>query len=57
MIFVLLALLAGTLLCLGVMFYIGVRCEEPVQFVMVGWLYALVFSNIVYTLTLSFGDL
>lgn len=39
------------------MFYLGVQCEHPIQFLMVGWLSALVFSNIVYTLTLSFGDI
>lgn len=57
MLFGFLALLQGTLVCLGDMFYLGVQCEHPVQFLMVGWLSALVFSNIVYTLTLSFGDI
>ena len=57
MIFGFLALLQGTLVCLGDMFYLGVQCEHPMQFMMVGWLTALVFSNIVYTLTLSFGDI
>ena len=57
MIFGFLALLQGTLVCLGDMFYLGVQCEHPIQFLMVGWLSALVFSNIVYTLTLSFGDI
>ena len=50
-------MLQGTLVCLGDMFYLGVQCEHPIQFLMVGWLSALVFSNIVYTLTLSFGDI
>lgn len=57
MLFGFLALLQGTLVCLGDMFYLGVQCEHPIQFLMVGWLSALVFSNIVYTLTLSFGDI
>lgn len=57
MIFGFLALLQGTLVCLGDLFYLGVQCEHPVQFLMVGWLAALVFSNIVYTLTVSFGDI
>lgn len=57
MIFGFLALLQGTLVCLGDMFYLGVQCEHPMQFLMVGWLAALVFSNIVYTLTVSFGDI
>ena len=57
MIFGFLALMQGTLVCLGDMFYLGVQCEHPLQFMLVGWLAALVFSNIVYTLTLSFGDI
>ncbi|MBT1164875.1 YhgE/Pip domain-containing protein [Bifidobacterium felsineum] len=57
MIFCFLALLQGTLVCLGDLFYLGVQCEHPIQFLMVGWLAALVFSNIVYTLTVSFGDI
>ncbi|KAA8825068.1 YhgE/Pip domain-containing protein [Bifidobacterium reuteri] len=57
MIFGFLALLQGTLVCLGDLLYLGVQCEHPVQFMMVGWLAALVFSNMVYTLTVSFGDI
>ncbi|NEG55235.1 YhgE/Pip domain-containing protein [Bifidobacterium platyrrhinorum] len=57
MIFGTLALMQGTLVCLGDLLYLGVQCEHPVRFMMVGWLAALVFSNIVYTLTVSFGDI
>ena len=57
MIFGALALLQGTLVCLGDLLYLGVQCEHPLQFMMVGWLAAIVFSNIVYTLTVSFGDI
>ena len=32
MIFGFLALLQGTLVCLGDMFYLGVQCEHPIQF-------------------------
>ena len=51
------ALLQGTLVCLGDMFFLGVQCEHPLQFLMVGWLCALVFSLLIYTLTVSFGDI
>ncbi|NEG90404.1 YhgE/Pip domain-containing protein [Bifidobacterium aerophilum] len=57
LIFGVLALLQGTLVCLGDLFYLGVQCEHPFLFVLVGWLAALVFSNIMYTLTVSFGDI
>ncbi|MBT1180790.1 YhgE/Pip domain-containing protein [Bifidobacterium sp. CP2] len=57
LLFGVLALMQGTLVCLGDLLYLGVQCEHPVQFLMVGWLAAIVFSNIVYTLTVSFGDI
>lgn len=56
-IFLLLALLQGTLVCLGDMYFLGVQANHALQFLAVGWLSALVFSNIVYTLTVSFGDI
>lgn len=56
-IFALLALLQGTLVCLGDMYFLGVQSNHALQFLAVGWLAALVFSNIVYTLTVSFGDI
>lgn len=56
-IFLLLALLQGTLVCLGDMYFLGVQANHALQFLAVGWLAALVFSNIVYTLTVSFGDI
>ncbi len=56
-IFALLALLQGTLVCLGDTYFLGVQANHALQFLAVGWLAALVFSNIVYTLTVSFGDI
>ncbi|WP_034876097.1 YhgE/Pip domain-containing protein [Bifidobacterium moukalabense] len=56
-IFALLALLQGTIVCLGDMYFLGVQAEHALQFLAVGWLCAVVFSNIVYTLTVSFGDI
>ena len=56
-IFLLLALLQGTLVCLGDMYFLGVQANHALQFLALGWLAALVFSNIVYTLTVSFGDI
>ncbi|NMN01814.1 YhgE/Pip domain-containing protein [Bifidobacterium panos] len=55
--FALLALLQGTLVCLGDLFFLGVQANHAMQFIVVGWVAALVFSNIVYTLTVSFGDI
>ena len=55
--FALLALLQGTLVCLGDLFFLGVQANHAMQFIVVGWVAALVFSNVVYTLTVSFGDI
>lgn len=57
LIFMVFALLQSTLICLGDLLYLGVQCAHPLQFMMVGWLAAIVFSNLVYTLTVSFGDI
>ena len=50
-------MLQGTLVCLGDTYFLGVQANHALQFLAVGWLAALVFSNIVYTLTVSFGDI
>ena len=55
--FTLLALLQGTIVCLGDMYFLGVQADHPLRFLLVGWACSLVFSNIVYTLTVSFGDI
>ena len=56
-IFMLLALLQSTLVCLGDIYFLGVQADHVLQFLAVGWLASIVFSNIVYTLTVSFGDI
>ena len=55
-IFAVIAILQGIVLCIGNVFFVGVQCEHF-------WLYALacifcaiVFSNIVFTLTTCFGN-
>ena len=52
-----LALLQATLVCSGDILFFGIQCDNPLQFVLAGWVASLVFSNIVYTLTVSFGDI
>ena len=46
-----------TLVCAGDILFFGIQCDNPLQFVLAGWVASLVFSNIVYTLTVSFGDI
>lgn len=52
-----LALLQSTLVCAGDILFFGIQCDNPLQFVLAGWVASIVFSNIVYTLTVSFGDI
>lgn len=55
--FALLAFAQATLVCAGDLLFFGIQCEHPFQFMLVGWLAGFVFSNTIYTLTVSFGDI
>lgn len=55
--FALLAFAQATLVCVGDLLFFGIQCEHPFQFMLVGWLAGFVFSNMIYTLTVSFGDI
>lgn len=55
--FALLAFAQATLVCAGDLLFFGIQCEHPFQFMLVGWLTGFVFSNMIYTLTVSFGDI
>lgn len=55
--FALLAFAQATLVCAGDLLFFGIQCEHPFQFMLVGWLAGFVFSNMIYALTVSFGDI
>ena len=57
LLFALLALCQSTLVCLGDILFFGIQCIHPFQFILTGWIASLVFSNIIYTFTVSFGDI
>lgn len=57
LLFALLALCQSTLVCAGDILFFGIQCIHPVQFILTGWIASLVFSNIIYTFTVSFGDI
>lgn len=57
LIFLILGLLQSTLICLGDLFYLGIQCEHPFLFLFAGWISSIVYVNIIYTLTVSFGDI
>ncbi|MDD6310422.1 MAG: YhgE/Pip domain-containing protein [Firmicutes bacterium] len=58
--YILLALIGlaqALLICLGDLFFLGIQCAHPLLFVLAGLVTAIVFGNIIYTLTASFGDI
>lgn len=57
LIMLLLALCQAGLVGLGDLFYLRVQADHMLQFMLVCWLSALVFSNVMYTLALSFGTI
>ena len=56
MLFAMLSLLQSTLVCAGDILFFEIQCESPLLFLATGWLAGFVFCNIIYTLTVSFGD-
>lgn len=57
LIFLLIGLIQSTLICLGDLYYLGIQCEHPFYFLLAGWISSIVYVNIIYTLTISFGDI
>ena len=55
-IFLLLGLIQTTIICLGDLFFLGVQCYHPFLFLLASWLSSAVYVLIIYTLTISFGD-
>ena len=56
LIFLLLSLVQATVVGLGDVFFLRVQCAHPILFMAACWVCALVFSNVVYTLAVSFGQ-
>lgn len=56
LLFVAIGFLQSTIICLGDLYFIGIQCLNPLKFVIAGWVTSCVFTLIVYTLTISFGD-
>ena len=54
--FIVIALLQSGLVCLGDLFFLEIQCEHPGLFLLAGWFTGVVFAVIMYTLTISFGD-
>ena len=54
--FVAIGFMQSLLILFGDLFFLGIQCEHPALFVLAGLVASLVFVNIIYALTASFGD-
>ena len=55
--FMIVGLFQSTLIALGDLLYLVIQCEHPFLFLLGCWFSSLVFVNIIYTLTVSLGDI
>lgn len=56
-VFLLVGLMQSTLIAAGDLWYLGIQCEHPFLFLFACWFSSIVYVNIIYTLTVSFGDI
>ena len=57
MLFVVVGLIQGFIVCIGDLLLLKVQCVHPVAFVCAGMLCSFVYVNLIYALTVSFGDI
>ena len=55
--FLIVGMFQSTLIALGDQLYHGNQCEHPIFLHLASWFYSIVFVNIIYTLTVSLGDI
>lgn len=56
LIFMNFAIIQSVIICLGDLYWLKIQCLYPGKFILVGVVAGIVFSNIIYTLTITFGD-
>ena len=56
LLFLTFSVIQAVVMCLGDLHILGIQCLAPGRFILTGVLAAVTFSNIVYTLTICFGD-
>lgn len=56
LLFLVLGLIQSGLICLGDLYFLGIQCEHPFLFLLADWVSSVVYVNIIYTFTVSFGD-
>ncbi len=50
-------LLQSVIIFLGDLYFLEIQCKEPLLFIVAGMCSSFVFTNIIYALTVSFGDI
>lgn len=53
--FLLISLLQSTLIVMGDLWYLGVQIDKPLRLFLVAWVASLIFSTLMYALTIAFG--
>ncbi len=56
MTFLFLGLIQSTIVMLGDLYFLEIQCEHPFLMLLAGWVTSMVYVNLIYTLTISFGD-
>ncbi|MBS5081974.1 MAG: YhgE/Pip domain-containing protein [Clostridiales bacterium] len=57
LLFMTLGLIQAFIICMGDLYFLEIQCKDPLLFVAAGLLSSFVYTNIIYTLTVSFGDI
>ncbi len=56
LLFMTMGIIQALIVCLGNLYLLKVQCESPLLFIAAGLVCSIVFTLIIYTMTLSFGD-
>ncbi|MDE6357132.1 MAG: YhgE/Pip domain-containing protein, partial [Eubacteriales bacterium] len=56
LLFMCLGIAQALIICLGDLYFLKVQCLNPALFILSGVVTSFIFTNIIYTLTVSFGD-
>ena len=54
---IIIGFMQSAFICLGDLFFLGIQCKHPVMFVLTGMFTSFVYVNLIYALTVSFGDI
>lgn len=57
LIFLILGLIQSTIICMGDLWFLEIQCIHPFYFLLAGWISSFVYVNIIYSLTVAFGDI